>query len=301
MPYQLVLGETISDGLFRIIAEEIDSAAKTLQQSKASALDTAIHEARKSIKKIRAVIDLAKPALGQNYKKQRSQFRDIGRNLSELRDLAALEELAAALSKKFKDKSSLAVLRGFSKLKAAAAQDLDKATVIAKAVEDLLESRLAKKKWRLENSFNAIAPTLKETYRAGRRVFRQLGENSHFEAFHDLRKHAKAHLYHLRLFRESWDDAVQEREARFDELQERLGDEHNLALLSAWIQKRPIRFGGEASLIVFQRKASAYQQELRAEALALAAPLYAEKPRTALARLQSIWEVGQTKSLPKAV
>jgi CHAD domain-containing protein len=300
MPYQLVLGETLSDGLFRIIAEEIDSAVKTLQQSKASARDTAIHEARKSIKKIRAVIDLAKPALGQNYKKQRSQFRDIGRNLSELRDLAALEELAAALSKKFKDKSSLAVLRGFSELKAAAAQDLDKATVIAKAVEDLLEIRLAKK-WRLENSFNAIAPSLKETYRAGRKVFRQLGEDSHSEAFHNLRKHAKAHLYHLRLFRESWDDAVQEREARFDELQERLGDEHNLALLSAWIQKRPIRFGGEASLIVFQRKASAYQQKLRAEALALAAPLYAEKPRTALARLQSIWEAGQTKSLPKAV
>ena len=61
MPYLLAHDESIPRGLRRIAREEIDSAIGNLRVRQLSKRDMAVHEARKSIKKLRGVVRLLMP------------------------------------------------------------------------------------------------------------------------------------------------------------------------------------------------------------------------------------------------
>ncbi len=65
--------------------------------------ETAIHEARKSVKKIRGALRLMRPGLGNVYRDENDAFRDIGRRLSEVRDAVAMIEVFDSVVEKFKD------------------------------------------------------------------------------------------------------------------------------------------------------------------------------------------------------
>ncbi|MDE3194884.1 MAG: CHAD domain-containing protein, partial [Acidobacteriota bacterium] len=64
MPYRLALDESIPRGIRRIAREEIDSAIANLRIKTPSKRDEAVHEARKSLKKLRSLVRLVSPCLG---------------------------------------------------------------------------------------------------------------------------------------------------------------------------------------------------------------------------------------------
>ena len=61
MAYHLESGETVPEGIRRVIREEIESAAGQLAGKGDPNRDEAIHEARKSVKKIRGALRLVRP------------------------------------------------------------------------------------------------------------------------------------------------------------------------------------------------------------------------------------------------
>jgi CHAD domain-containing protein len=63
-------------------------------------LDEAIHEARKSVKKVRTVLRLMQGDLGNTYREESSFLRDVGRKLSQFRDAGAIIEIFDALKQK---------------------------------------------------------------------------------------------------------------------------------------------------------------------------------------------------------
>ena len=67
--------------------------------------DEAIHEARKSIKKVRALLRLVSAELGGTYPRENARLRDIARRLSEFRDAFAIIETFDDLKKKYKDET----------------------------------------------------------------------------------------------------------------------------------------------------------------------------------------------------
>ena len=81
MAYHLKRSESVAEGIRRIAREEIESAADQLSKGHRDR-DEAIHEARKSIKKVRAVLRLVHPELGDTYYQESSYLRDVGRKLS---------------------------------------------------------------------------------------------------------------------------------------------------------------------------------------------------------------------------
>ena len=64
MAYQLRSDESVPEGMGRIVREEFKSAAGQLKSRNGAKRDEAIHQARKSIKKIRGVLRLVQPELG---------------------------------------------------------------------------------------------------------------------------------------------------------------------------------------------------------------------------------------------
>src|SRR6185437_17141784 len=99
MAYRLKKGESVPDGIKRITAGEIDSAIERLEHCGRKNRDEAIHEARKSVKKIRGALRLLRPELGDTYRDENGRFRELGHRLSGIRDAQATLEMFDALSK----------------------------------------------------------------------------------------------------------------------------------------------------------------------------------------------------------
>ena len=94
MAYRLRLDESVADGLRRLARKELKSAADTLRQGETPD-DDAIHEARKSMKKVRAIVHLVDADGGRGLGRATRRLRD-----RDSRD--ALRELPPANVAEFK-------------------------------------------------------------------------------------------------------------------------------------------------------------------------------------------------------
>ena len=293
MGYRLEAGESVPKGLRRIVREEIDSAEEYLGGKKQGGPDEAIHEARKSLKKVRAVLRLAQGELGATYTKENDGLRAIAADLSEIRDAAAIIETFDELP----DAKNFAPVRQRlleRKKQTEAAKDRD--TVMKQAA--LAMGRLGKRvrTWPLKTTgFDAVAPGLEGRYRRGRRAMKVAAETQTPECFHEWRKRVKDHWYHTRLIESLWTEEMQAREKSLKELETWLGDDHNLFVMRGLISADPAAFGETAMVDALLDAIDDRQKELRRNSLSLGARLYDEKPKSFLRRVEHLWKEWQDR------
>ena len=93
------------------------------------------------------------------------------------------------------------------------------------------------------NGRTFVGTGLRRTYRQGKNVVWQLEmigqENASDETWHELRKCAKALGYQLRLLRPIWPGPINVLLREIDQLTDRLGDDHDLAVLRGRILNEP--------------------------------------------------------------
>jgi CYTH domain-containing protein len=100
--YRLELDETAPDGIRRIAAGRAAKARKKLGEVDGEDSATAIHGARKDLKKLRSVLRLVREALGEKvYHQQNDRYRDAGRLLSGTRDAEVKVETLDDLERRF--------------------------------------------------------------------------------------------------------------------------------------------------------------------------------------------------------
>ncbi len=295
MAYRLKKGESVPDGIKRVVVGEIDSAAKGLQQCGPKNRDEAIHEARKSVKKIRGALRLCRPELGSAYRGENARFRDLGHHLSDLRDAQAILEVFDSVAKEHADhlrKNAFdAIRRGIQAAKREKERTIGVAKLIQSALGALRSARKRVTKWPLEkDGFAAIAPGLKQTYQRGRKALAKAQKNPDPANYHDFRKRVKDHWYQIRLLESLWTEAQQARESSLHELETWLGDDHNLVVLCDQLQKEPAKYGGREHIQIFLALAAERQKQLRDNSIALGQRLYEERPRQFVQRMQKLWD-----------
>jgi CHAD domain-containing protein len=286
------LGEPVPEGIKRIVGEEIEAAARHLSGQGEDDRDEAIHEARKSVKKIRGVLRLVRPELGEVYRTENARFRDIGLRLSQFRDAGASIETFDALRKRYRgemDGRTLASIRRRLKTsKKRAEQEANIATVLDSMAAALRQSAPGVSAWPLaKDGFPAIAPGLEATFREGQKAMSRARKQPLAENYHEWRKRVKAHWYHIRLLESLWSPGIEIYEKRLKELETALGEDHNLVVLHGKVLVEP-EIGRLPRLI---RK---YQKELRDNALDLGEHIYEEKPGHFSRRVQHLWDVWQS-------
>ncbi len=90
--------ESADEDIKRILDEQIDNAISRLETGFDDDFDESIHEARKCIKRIRAVLRLIRDDIGSDkYRKENFYFRDINRNMSDIRSITVNIETLAKL------------------------------------------------------------------------------------------------------------------------------------------------------------------------------------------------------------
>src|SRR5690348_2685137 len=96
--FHIKKSESVAEGFSRAISEQLRAASDHLN-SGGEPLDEGVHEARKALKRSRALLRLIRPAIGDVYTALNTELRDAGRGLSELRDTQALADTLERLKK----------------------------------------------------------------------------------------------------------------------------------------------------------------------------------------------------------
>jgi CHAD domain-containing protein len=167
---------------------------------------------------------------------------------------------------------------------------------IQKVLGDIAASlRAASKRvkaWPLQtDGFPAIAPGLRLTFRRGRKALARVQNCPRPENYHEWRKRAKDHWYHVRLLEDLWTDIMQAYEKTLNDVQSWLGDDHNLVLLREQIVAEPDSYGSDKDIDLLLKVAAKYQKELRDGARSVGKRVYyEEKPRQFVQRMRQLWD-----------
>ena len=303
--------ETPIDGVRRIAGERLEEAI-TAASAKPRPSPEDVHEIRKDLKSLRALLQLARGNLVKTIRSQENVvLRDAGRTLAGTRDA---EALLAALDKLFgpperpkgeamQPVGKKIIDRIRQQLQTEAARLLTQREL--KTVMELLSNmRTRVPDWVfvtgvIQRGSMLLAAGLEHTYRRGRqhyRIVETIGmENATDELWHEIRKQAKALGYQLRLIRRIWPSAIHAWTDALDELSDNLGDDHDFALIQQRILQLPIEPGDteqdvnarQALLRTIERR----RHRLKTFSLHRARMVYVEKPARFVERLSVYWEL----------
>ena len=278
-------GERVPDGVRRIAREQLDMSIERLEGDTGEDLGTAVHETRKSLKRLRATVRLARDEIGDEaYRRENVALRDAGRRLGGARDSQVLLETLDALTDRYPDQAPPERFERFKRTlvgqHGAAQRRLHEGAAVAEVVGELRRARARVADWRLEREgLDALAPGFKRIYRRARRAYRTARQEPTTENLHELRKRAKYLWYAAQIARGAVPKKMKRIARRAHELSNLIGEDHDLALLAQRATERSDRIpdataAGDLELLVERRR-----DELQREALDLARRLFRKKPR----------------------
>ena len=295
MAYRFKLDEPVGEEFRRIWLEHI--ARALAEASRGSDQASAIHETRKCLKRIRSLLRLMRPVLGEpQFQEENAKYRDIAHSLSGSRDRQMLFEVVTKLEAHAGQKQKTA-LQAFRTLLGATAPKMveEAGSVLLTAVAGRLaaEAKQVEKMEIAPPSIDGVLAGLERTYRQGRRANRKAYETTDEERFHELRKHVQQHWRQLLLLQEAWPEILIARVGVTKQLAAILGDEHDLFILLTFLDSEEVQPLGNDQIRVMRRISLKRQKELRTEAQPHAERLYAEGAKTFARRVAAYWAAAQ--------
>ena len=293
MSYRLKQHETISDGIKRIVIEQIDKAIDRLESQRGSQ-DEAIHDARVCFKKIRTVLRLVQTEFDADiFRQENICYRDAGRRLSAIRDTAALLETFDKLTSRFANQLAPNAFAGLRQplKQSSTARRLEKKKIMLEVARTIRTARRRVEHWPIhQDGFSALGQGVKRIYKQGRQSFANAIEQPSVENFHEWRKDVKYLWYQIRLLKPIWPMMLERLSDELETLGEYLSDDHDLTLLRQRMLE-PLELPDDRTdlealiALIDQRRG-----ELQVEAKRLGERVYAEKPRAFAGRLQVYWQ-----------
>lgn len=296
--YRLKRRESPDQGVLRIAKGCVEKALYELHQvhndeAQNGDLATAIHGARKEMKKLRAVLRLIREDLGEDrFRRENRRYRDIGRLLGPSRDFEAKVETLNALEEHFANQFPSAATRPWRRLlererdqlfgagKGEAQSQIERAQIEVGQGGDAISG------WSITAcSWELVEPGLLRSYREGREAMGNALSAPSSGAVHEWRKRAKDLWYQLRILRNVWPELLEPTADQAHDLTKLLGDHHDLAILARDLEDREGIEDSKAITAMIERR----QGELLDCAKDLGRRLYAEKPRAFRRRLRLYW------------
>ena len=286
--------------LQRPVAEEVRRIADALLTDAVARadgpedLDDAIHEVRKRGKETRGLLRLVRGAAEQLHQRENAAVRDAARLLSEVRDATAAIETFDALATSFDDtavSTMVDVRAALDRRRERIHTERDAARLLGRAAEAMDEVRARIPGWQLDDDgFDAIAGGLAKTYGRARRRMDDAATDPSSEAWHEWRKRAKYHRYHLALLQGIWPPVLRTRRDEVHRLTDLLGDDHDLAVLRADALDDLAAELDAETLQLFLALVDRRRAELQAEAQPLGRRVLAEDTDAFVARARELWD-----------
>jgi CHAD domain-containing protein len=298
MAYRLKLKTTLALEVRRIALEQIEIARGALTRPDNRA--AAVHDARRSLKRLRAMLRLVRPALGETWFKQSNrQLARLGQRLALSRDLdvmvvtlSKLENGSRGLPKPVADRLRGAVARSRSKADGAGSAGSDRSLGRALQRAQTLFATERLRGLALEH----VAGGLEQSFRKARRTFRQAYAAETDEAFHNWRKATQAHWRHMQLLGRGWPESIGARAAEAKELSRLLGEDHDLSVLISFAESSHCSGLARADLEALTAACLKGQRQIRDVARLHGERLFADRPRHLKKRILRYWKAAEQLS-----
>jgi CHAD domain-containing protein len=292
MAFQLDPAKDIGSNVRALGAVQVDRVLKRLAIKSEQA--RAVHEARKTMKRLRALLRLIKPALDKKtFRANEDQLKEIGRSLSGARDIQAMLEcivrLEAAEPEAAQEPVGIALKRQLEILQADAERPLPgkSGTGLRKQLR-LVRKAFAGFKIEADGA-DIIFTSIRKDYAAARDAFHHAYEADRDEAFHEWRKLVQRHWRQLLLIEAGWPSMIRPHIDTVHELADVLGDEHDLYMLAERIGNAETPLGSRKQINAYLALCRKRQDMLRVRAKLLGERLFHEKPASIAARLAAYW------------
>jgi len=265
----------------RIVSGECRRAVAKLSEAGGNR-HKALHEVRKSLKRIRALLRLVRAGDGDFSKSENGRYRTIAAGLSRARDAGALVETVDRLANG--RSAALAAVRnglvkrrdrivgngdGSAQMVSAALRGLQGGIEAAASI-DLAQSR--------KEAARILADGLERNLRRARESIRQAKKIGSPEDFHELRKAVRDHTMHLELAALFWPGRPNKRLSAAKKLGDRLGELNDIAVMRHVLDGEGEGIAPPDEIEALQRRMRKKEKSLRRACLANAKRLFDLSP-----------------------
>jgi CHAD domain-containing protein len=298
MAFRIRRQEPVAEAIRRMAREQVDAA---LTEADGHDDADAVHRVRKRCKRIRALLRLVRPQLGDRYSSENAWYRDTARDLAHVRDaevvLASFDNLVEHFEEPI-DRRAIASIRAQLIRRRRQARDRSELRDRLRIFRNRLrKARRRIESWRLtDDGFAALEGGLAKSYAQGRKAMQAAYDTPSTEALHEWRKRVKDHAHQVGMLRSVWKEPMNARRDEVDALADQLGDDHDLSVLRDALLSSSCEVSNgetlEAVLGLIERR----QVELRVAASSIGARVFAEKPSAFAARIERYWHAWQNEA-----
>ena len=300
MSYNFGPDEGVQEAALRVAREQLDTAIHALRVGIDSDPVEAVHNARKAVKKERALLRLLTGALSSNQRScENEALRAAARALSGARDaevqLQTLDELRARFAGQLPLSTVAAVRAHLEHERRAGRRRPAESTAGADAVEGLAAVRARVGDWGLKaDGWPAIESGLTRIYRRGHRAFRSVCAEPSTDHVHEWRRRVKDLWYALRLLEPVCGPSVRGQAKEAHKLADLLGDDHDLAVLHGRLERLDDLVAADVGELL--RLIDYRRGELQEEAVHVGERLYVETPKRFRRRMRGYWRAGEAQN-----
>ena len=307
---QLGESEPLGAGVKRVTMEQLELAASGYF-GHGYGLGEAVHESRKSIKRVRALLRLVQGELpARIYAFENDSLRQTAHLVAEVRAAQGVLSAAVVIRDLYGDLLAEGTLdqlverltrrRDLAELNASEDPNL-----VGRVVRGLERAYHRYHSWPVDpearevyglgirDSFEAICPGLDRTYDQGRRRMVVAYRDTRASPFHDWRKRVKDLRHQMEFLAPLWPEVVVGMAMTLERLGNVLGEDNDLAELTSLVAERPDLCPNPRERSLFRALAGQRRSELQTAAEILGRRIYAEKPRALSHRFGEYWDARQ--------
>lgn len=305
----LQLGDTepLGIGVKRVTMEQLQHAASGFFDLEGN-FGEAVHESRKSIKRVRALLRLVRGELPNRvFAFENKSLRDTARLLAEIRAAQGVVDAVTSIRDLYGDLlatgtfvelvEKLSLRRDLIELKA-----VEDPNLIGRVVRSLERAFNRYQSWPtdpearevyglgIRDSIDAMRPGLTRTYDTGRQAMVRAYRRAAPGDFHDWRKRVKDMRHQMEFLVPLWPEVVVGMAITLQRLGDILGEDNDLAEAASLVRGKPDLCPDPRERSLFAALANQRRREYQDAAEILGRRIYAERPASMSSRFGEYWD-----------
>ena len=299
--------EALSVGVKRVTMEQLERAAGGFFETRGP-IGPAVHESRKAVKRVRALLRLVRGELPDRiFEFENRSLRDTSRLIADVRSPQGVVNAAESIQRIYGDLLAEGTfeemrLRLGRRRDLAELQAVEDPNRLGRVVRGLERAYHRFESWPtdpearevygmgIRDSYSALAPGLGKTYDLGRHkmviAYRRGGPGD----FHEWRKRVKDMRHQMEFLSPLWPEVVVGMAMTLERLGNILGDDNDLAELSLLLSSRPDLCPEPRERSLLRALATQRRTELQLAAEILGRRVYAEQQESLSSRFAEYWE-----------
>jgi hypothetical protein len=210
-------------------------------------------------------------------------YRDLGREFQRLRDAQAQTATLKKLTKRFFEKRKPPIVVAAHRVLAAEVQSAQRALAQKDRCEAVLASLGDARErvvcWKLDGyRWKDLRAALHRSYRRAHKAWRHAAAEPKTRSLHHWRSRTKDLFYHISLCQGAAPDFMEELAGELEVLGEFLGDDHDLVVLRALLERHPGDILAGPARDAFFKMLTLRREELLGAAFDLAGRVFLESP-----------------------